>query len=312
MKIKLFLYLVLVTVFSTGSLLSAETKADLQPKTVSDAYPNLTSGALSFAFLKDLPDNILLKADGIEITSESIAKIIGSQPEQARGELESNAFFVLEQEAANHLLLNLAGKTMSQSLKDISNQKDADIIQQFFEKQVFKNIEVTGEELKAFYENNKDICGGATLDQVGAALKEYLVAQKKQQMASEYIHALGKKVSIQVSQAWVKKHAALALDNPVDKARQSKKPSLVDFGATGCRPCDMMAPVLETLRKKHEGKLNVIFIHVRRQQILTSRYGIQSIPVQVFFDKNGKEVFRHIGFFPQDEIEKKLKEIGVQ
>jgi thioredoxin 1 len=96
----------------------------------------------------------------------------------------------------------------------------------------------------------------------------------------------------------------------VDKARASGKPSLVDFGSTGCRPCDMLAPILEALKEKYAGKLNVLFIHIGQEQILASRYGIQTIPAQVFFDKNGKEVFRHIGFFPQDEIEKKLAELG--
>ena len=97
------------------------------------------------------------------------------------------------------------------------------------------------------------------------------------------------------------------MDNPVDKVRNSGKPSLVDFGSKGCRPCDMLAPILKTLEKKYEGKANVIFISVREEQILASRYGIRSIPVQIFFDKNGKEVFRHTGFWPQAELEKKLR-----
>jgi len=98
----------------------------------------------------------------------------------------------------------------------------------------------------------------------------------------------------------------------VGKARSSGKPSLVDFGSKGCGPCDMMAPILATLSKKYDGKANVLFVHVGEEQILASRYGIQSIPVQVFFDKDGREVFRHVGFFPQEEIEKKLAEMGVK
>jgi thioredoxin 1 len=74
----------------------------------------------------------------------------------------------------------------------------------------------------------------------------------------------------------------------------------------------MMSPILETLRKKCEGKANVVFVHVREEQILAARYGIQSIPVQVFFDRSGKEMFRHVGFFPQEEMERKLAEMGVR
>ena len=56
----------------------------------------------------------------------------------------------------------------------------------------------------------------------------------------------------------------------------------------------------------------MLFVHVGQEQILAARYGIQTIPMQVFFDKDGKEVFRHVGFWPQEEIEKKLAEMGVQ
>ncbi len=111
--------------------------------------------------------------------------------------------------------------------------------------------------------------------------------------------------------ALLAKQAVLARDNPVDQARDSGKPSLVDFGATGCGPCDRMTPILEDLEDKYPGKRNVLFVHVCEKQILGAKYGIQTIPVQVFFDKDGREVFRHTGFFPQDEIEKKLAEMGV-
>ncbi|OHB62066.1 MAG: hypothetical protein A2167_03535 [Planctomycetes bacterium RBG_13_46_10] len=119
-------------------------------------------------------------------------------------------------------------------------------------------------------------------------------------------------MQIEISASWLKVQAALALDNPVDKARASGKPTLVELGASGCIPCDMMQPILEALRKKYGEKINIIFVHVGQEQILGARYGIQAIPVQIFFDKNGKEFFRHVGFFPQEEVEKKLSEMGVK
>jgi thioredoxin 1 len=87
---------------------------------------------------------------------------------------------------------------------------------------------------------------------------------------------------------------------------------MVDFGADGCRPCDMMAPILEELKKTYKGNCEIIFVHVREEQVLASRYGISSIPVQVFFDKNGKEVFRHTGFFAKDKIIEQLGKLGVK
>lgn len=310
---KTYLYVVLgVTLFFPGFFSTyAEEKPAAASKMVQDVYPDLTIGALAYAELRELPEGLLLKSGGIEIREDDIAKIIDSQSVQVREEFKKNTFFILEQEATVQILMSLAKKVLSQQKAEIPKEENA-IIQQFFERTVFKKIEVTDGELKEFYEKNKEMCGGATLDQIGASLKEYLISQKKQQMASDYIHDLGKQISIQISESWTKQQAAFAFDNPVDKARKSGKPSVVDFGASGCKPCDMMTPILERLRKKYEGKANVIFIHVGEQQILALRYGIQSIPIQVFFDKDGKEILRHNGFFPQEEIEKKLKEMGVR
>ncbi len=87
---------------------------------------------------------------------------------------------------------------------------------------------------------------------------------------------------------------------------------MVDFGSTGCTPCEMMAPILKTLQGKYAGKANVVFVHVGEEQVLAARYGIRTIPLQVFFDKDGKEAYRHTGFFPQDKIEEKLGQLGAK
>ena len=303
--------IIITVLMSAASFIYAEEQKEAPPKKLRDVYPALTSGMLAYAELETLPEGTLFQAEGVEIKAESITKIIDSQPEAAKEEFKKNAFFILEQEATNQLLVHTAKEALAQSETKVPLEVNT-IVQQFFEQEVFKNIEVADKEVQEFYEKNKDMFGGASLNQVAASLEAYLVSQKKQQMASEYIRTLGRRVDIQVSESWSRKQAALALDNPVDKARGSGRPSLVDFGADGCKPCDMMAPILETLREKYEGRVNVVFVHVREQQILASRYGIQSIPVQVFYDKKGKEVFRHTGFFPQEEIEKKLKEVGVQ
>lgn len=303
--------IIITVLMSAASFIYAEEQKEAPPKKLRDVYPSLTSGMLAYAELETLPEGTLFQAEGVEIKAESITKIIDSQPEAAKEEFKKNAFFILEQEATNQLLLHTAKEALAQSETKVPLEVNR-IVQQFFEQEVFKNVEVADREVQEFYEKNKDMFGGASLSQVAASLEAYLVSQKKQQAASEYVRTLGQHVEIQVSESWIRKQAALALDNTVDKARGSGRPSLVDFGADGCKPCDMMAPILETLRAKYEGRVNVVFVHVREQQILASRYGIQSIPVQVFYDKKGKEVFRHAGFFPQEEIEKKLKEMEVQ
>lgn len=117
---------------------------------------------------------------------------------------------------------------------------------------------------------------------------------------------------VYVNGEWVKSQYAFARDNPVDKARTSGRPTLIEFGASGCVPCDMMQPILDKLRKNYAERLNVVFVHVGEEKILAARFGIRAIPVQVFFDRQGKEVFRHEGFFAEAEVNKVLAKMGVQ
>ena len=88
-------------------------------------------------------------------------------------------------------------------------------------------------------------------------------------------------------------------------------PRLVDLGAGKCIPCKMMAPILEELRKTYAGKMEVTFVDVWEKPDVGKEYGIDLIPTQIFYDAQGKEVFRHEGFFAKEDILAKWKELGV-
>ncbi len=98
--------------------------------------------------------------------------------------------------------------------------------------------------------------------------------------------------------------AAWAADAP-------KLPKLVDLGADKCIPCKAMAPILEELKKEYAGKMDVQFIDVWKFPDAAKPYKIKLIPTQIFFDANGKEQFRHTGFFGKEDILAKWKELGV-
>ncbi|MEI8064648.1 MAG: organomercurial lyase, partial [Verrucomicrobiota bacterium] len=76
-------------------------------------------------------------------------------------------------------------------------------------------------------------------------------------------------------------------------------------------PCKKMAPILEELKTEYAGKLEVSFIDVWKTPDEAKKYGIQLIPTQIFFDTDGKELFRHEGFFGREDILGKWKELGV-
>jgi len=305
----------LVIVFLGSCLLAAEKAAapaaSEKAPLVSVTYPGLASGCLAYARLSDLPKGTLLKAGNLIITEKDVADEIAKAPQDVQAQLKKNGLFMLEQIAGPKLIVQAAKAEAARTGKELPSTVDR-LVMDYHIGGLVEKVEATDAEVADFYQKNKDMVGDATLDQVKPEIRKYLVREKQQAVIAKHIETLGRRTPIEVSASWVKDQAALAKDNLVDKARASGRPSLVDFGASGCRPCDMMAPILEMLKKKHEGKANILFVHVREEQILAARHGIQSIPVQVFFDKDGKETFRHVGFFPQDEIEKKLAEMGVK
>ena len=277
-------------------------------KTVGEVYGDLAAGPLRLAQLKDLPSDILLQGQGLEITARDLELELQKATPGMREQLKKNGFFLLGQMATPKLLVKEAQLALRVDKADLSPQEEIDLVQRFLQS-LTQVVAVTDEETKAFYEKNKELLGGEPFAKVESSLKAYVLQEKQQQALGEHFRSLGQRMSVNAE--WVEKQYALSRDNPVDKARSSEIPTLVDFGATGCRPCDMMTPILAALKNKYPGKLNVLFVHVGREQILAARFGIQTIPVQVFFDRTGKEIFRHTGFFAQAEIEKKLTEMGL-
>lgn len=82
--------------------------------------------------------------------------------------------------------------------------------------------------------------------------------------------------------------------------------TVVDLGAKTCIPCKMMMPVLDTMEKQYQGKASIVFIDVREAPEQAAKFGIRAIPTQIFFDKTGKEVYRHEGFLDAKPFADKL------
>jgi len=88
--------------------------------------------------------------------------------------------------------------------------------------------------------------------------------------------------------------------------------TMIDLGAKKCIPCKMMAPILEKMEKNYKGKAAIIFIDVWKNRDQAGRFGIRIIPTQIFFNKKGKEVYRHVGFMGETAIIEQLKKMGVK
>lgn len=92
----------------------------------------------------------------------------------------------------------------------------------------------------------------------------------------------------------------------------AKLPRVVDLGADKCKACKELAPILEELKKEYAGRVIVEFIDVWVNPTAGELYMIRAIPTQVFYDAEGKEVWRHEGFLPKAEFVKKFAELGVK
>jgi thioredoxin 1 len=87
--------------------------------------------------------------------------------------------------------------------------------------------------------------------------------------------------------------------------------TMIDLGASECIPCKMMAPILEELKKEYDGKADIIFIDVWKNPDQARKFGVRAIPTQIFYDTDGREVYRHMGFMDKKRIVEILSKLGV-
>ena len=82
--------------------------------------------------------------------------------------------------------------------------------------------------------------------------------------------------------------------------------AVVDFWATWCGPCHMIAPIIEQLADEYDGKVKVGKVDVDANQRTAMRYNVRSIPTVLLF-KNGELVESVVGVVPKADLEEKIK-----
>lgn len=97
---------------------------------------------------------------------------------------------------------------------------------------------------------------------------------------------------------------------PVTKEAAKYKVTFIELGSTRCIPCRQMQPVIKSIGEKYGTQVKVIFYDVWTEAGAPygKLYNIEAIPTQIFLDANGKEYFRHTGYFPEEELLKVLKD----
>ena len=203
------------------------------------------------------------------------------------------------------------------STTPVKVDKDQATIRAFLEKRMAALPAITPQEVESIYETYKSQFAGQAKEAVAPLIRETLERQRQMEAIQKLIADLRQSAVIELNQ---KEYAKLSAPAPgsetqseadFGRALTGGKPLVVDFGSNTCIPCRQLRPVLQTIRQSYAGKLEVLVIDIQKNEKLAREYQIQVIPTVIFFDRSGKEVFRHQGFMSEDRIKEQIAKMGV-
>lgn len=96
-----------------------------------------------------------------------------------------------------------------------------------------------------------------------------------------------------------------------DQARAANKPLVADFGLKRCSKCIEQGKVIDELGAKIGEKVSFRFVHIKDEEQVVEEYKVLMVPTLIFFDAQGKEVFRNVGLMQAEAITAKLGELGL-
>ena len=99
-----------------------------------------------------------------------------------------------------------------------------------------------------------------------------------------------------------------------EKADKEAKVTFIELGSVRCIPCQKMEKVLDSIREIYPQDVKVVFhdVWTQKGKPYATQYDVKRIPTQIFIDKDGKIFYRHVGYFPFEELKKILIQAGVK
>lgn len=88
-------------------------------------------------------------------------------------------------------------------------------------------------------------------------------------------------------------------------------PKLIGFHSESCIPCGLMEPVIEDFKKQYKGQVEVVVVDIHKDRKMAAQYAVRFTPTQVWLDASGKEIHRHQGFIPLEDIVAVFSEHGI-
>jgi len=263
-----------------------------------DKYSTFDVGPLKRAQLKEMPPTAIATVGNTTIMKKYLDGKIAEVPEKERDVFERNQPFLLAQIVQREILLVEAKK------RGLIKEEGEEYANEVIRKMVTERggeVEASDEEVEQVYKEQKEHFGEADPKEVKTMLKAFLTQKKRHEAIARYLEESWKGTAVAVNKKWAAEQHKLMSNNPVDKARESGRVTVVDFGAEWCPPCKVLAPILEKLREELKD-VNIVTIDVDKENVLAARYAIRNLPTLVFFDAKGKEVFRGEGLMSREEI----------
>ena len=284
---------------------SKETSAQAKQQEIIDDPPKMT-------------DDVLAIVDDVKITKKQLDSIFNTMPSQIKEYYKDDKPGFLEELITRQLLISEAKRQKIYNQGDYKDyvkqnpDKKEDIMVNLLLRKIANSVTLSENDLKDFYNQYKDQLPNKDYESVKEQLRPMALEEKQRLKIDEFINKLKTKAKIVRNEKWIKEQESATADNPLSKALKSKRPVLADFGRGTCIPCKMMQPILEKLQKAYAGKAEILIIDVGEYAALARKYKIMIIPTQIFFDSSGKEVYRHQGFMPEQDIIAQLKKMGVE
>ncbi len=260
---------------------------------------------------------VVAEVNGQRITVKDFHDELARTPEDMRTVYEQDPGEVLDHLISVTLLLQEAkrkGLVDSADLRGLDKPGIQEGMRRLMEMEI-KGVEVvTDKEVTAFYRQYRDQMGGKPLSQVRDAIRMMILEQKQQQRIGDLVGRLRATAAITAYPERLPKPPPPALEastaDAFRAALQSGRPTVVDFGSNRCIPCIRLRPVMRALKDAHTERINVIFMEVSDHRDLALHYKVRLVPTVIFFDAQGREARRKMGFMDREAMEKALHELG--
>jgi thioredoxin 1 len=259
---------------------------------------------------------VIAEVNGQRITVKDFHDELARTPEDMRVVYEQDPEEVLDHLIGVTLLLQEAkrrGLVDSSDLRDLDKPSIKEGMRRLMEQSI-KGVEaVTDKEVQAFYRQYREEMGGKPLSEVRELLRMMILEEKRQVRINVLVEKLRAIAAITTFPEQLPKPPPSPLEastaEAFQAALQSGRPTVVDFGSNRCIPCIRLRPVMRALKDAHTERINVLFLEVSEHRDLAQQYKVRLVPTLIFFDAQGREVQRKVGFMEREEMETVLRDL---